>query len=272
MEHPDAVREFAHYVALPAEEIRLDMAALLLARTEYPALDVSTQLARLDALAGRAQCDPTLSPHANIASINRLLFEEEKFAGNEEDDPRNSYLNDVLDRKMGIPITLSLVYQEVARRCGLPVVGVGFPGHFLAKYLAASGEILLDPYQRGAILSLQDCEEKLKAQFGEEAEFRPSFLVVSSTKQTLTRMLNNLKGTYFRRKDFAKVLMMIEMALAVDPTSRQEIHDRGMIYFLVRQYGKALADLQTFISNSPPDDPQIRDVRTMIHRIRAMHN
>jgi regulator of sirC expression with transglutaminase-like and TPR domain len=85
-------------------------------------------------------------------------------------------------------------------------------------------------------------------------------------------MLNNLKGTYFRRKDFARVLMMIEMALAVDPTSRQEIHDRGMIYFLVRQYGKALADLQTFISNSPPDDPQIRDVRTMIHRIRAMHN
>ena len=105
---------------------------------------------------------------------------------------------------MGIPITLSLVYQEVARRCGLPVVGVGFPGHFLAKYLTASGEILLDPYHRGAILSLQDCEEKLKAQFGEEAEFRPSFLVVSSTKQTLTRMLNNLKGSYFPPQGFCQ--------------------------------------------------------------------
>lgn len=272
MEHPDPLREFAQYVALPVEEIRLDRAALLLARTEYPALDVSAQLARLDALAARAQCGPTLSPQANIASINQLLFEEENFSGNQEDDPRNSYLNDVLDRKMGIPITLSLVYQEVARRCGLPVVGVGFPGHFLAKYVVASGEILLDPYERGAILSLQDCEEKLKAQFGQEAEFRPSFLVVSSTKQTLTRMLNNLKGTYFRRKDFARVLAIIEMALAVDPNSRQEIHDRGMIYFLVRQYGKALVDLQEFISSSPPDEPQIRDVRTMIHRIRAMHN
>jgi regulator of sirC expression with transglutaminase-like and TPR domain len=85
-------------------------------------------------------------------------------------------------------------------------------------------------------------------------------------------MLNNLKGTYFRRKDFARVLMIIEMALAVDPASRQEIHDRGMIYFLVRQYGKALVDLQEFINSSPPDEPQIRDVRTMIHRIRAMHN
>src|SRR5271157_1604976 len=273
MEHPDVVGEFARYLARPEEEIRLDEAALLLARTEYPALDLPAQLARLDALAARAECDPGQSPHANIASLNRLLFEEENFAGNEEkDDPRNSYLNDVLDRKKGIPITLSIVYQEVARRCGLPVVGVGFPGHFLAKYIAASGEILLDPYHRGAILSLQDCERKLKAQFGEEAEFRPSFLVVSSAKQTLTRMLNNLKGCFFRRKDFPKVLMMIEMALAVDPTSRQEIHDRGMIYFLLRRYGKAMADLRSYLNVSPPDDPQIRDVRTMMHRIRAMHN
>jgi regulator of sirC expression with transglutaminase-like and TPR domain len=274
MDHPDAVTEFALYVARPAEEIRLDEAALLLARTEYPALDLPAQLARLDALAARAECDPGLAPQANIAALNRLLFDEEKFAGNEKDydDPRNSYLNDVLDRKLGIPITLSLVYQEVARRCGLPVVGVGFPGHFLAKYLAASGEILLDPYHRGAILSLQDCEEKLKAQFGEEAEFRPSFVAVSSTKQILTRMLNNLKGTFFRGKDFARVLVMIQMALAVDPTSRQEIHDRAMIYFLLRRYGKAMADLRTYLMLSPPDDPQVRDVQTMMHRIRAMHN
>jgi len=274
MNSSDSVREFARYVAHPAEEIRLDEAALLLARTEYPELDLPTQLARLDALAARAECDPGLSPHANIAGLNRLLFEQEKFAGNDKeyDDPRNSYLNDVLDRKLGIPITLSLIYQEVARRCGLPVVGVGFPGHFLAKYIVASGEILLDPYQRGAILSLRDCEEKLKAQFGEEAEFRPSFLEVSSTKQILTRMLNNLKGSFFRRQNFARVLMMIEMALAVDPHSRQEIHDRGIVYFLLRRYVDAMADFRSYISNSPPDDPQIGDVRTMIHRIRALHN
>jgi len=274
MNYPEAVSEFARYVARPEKEIRLDEAALLLARTEYPALDLPAQLARLDALAARAECDPGQAPHANIAKLNRLLFEEENFAGNEEeyDDPRNSYLNDVLDRKRGIPITLSLVYQEVARRCGLPVVGVGFPGHFLTKYLAASGEILLDPYQRGAILSLRDCEEKLKAQFGEEAEFRPAYLAVSSAKQTLTRMLNNLKGSFFRRKDFAKVLMMIEMALAVDPAARQEIHDRGMIYFVLRRYREALADLRTYINLSPSDDPQIQGVRTMMHRIRALHN
>ena len=274
MNYPDSVREFARYVALPAEEIRLDEAALRLARTEYPLLDLSVQLARLDALAARAECDPGQSPQANISSLNRLLFEEENFAGNEEeyDDPRNSYLNDVLDRKKGIPITLSIVYQEVARRCGLPVVGVGFPGHFLAKYLAPTGDILLDPYHRGAIVSVQDCEEKLKAQFGEEAELRPSYLVATSTKQTLTRMLTNLKGAYFHRKDFAKVLVIIEMAVAVDPASRQEIHDRALIYFLLRRYSSAMVDLQAYLSSSPPDDPQLRDVRTMMHRIRAMHN
>jgi regulator of sirC expression with transglutaminase-like and TPR domain len=274
MNYPDSVREFARYVALPAEEIRLDEAALRLARTEYPLLDLSVQLARLDALAARAECDPGQSPQANISSLNRLLFEEENFAGNEEeyDDPRNSYLNDVLDRKKGIPITLSIVYQEVARRCGLPVVGVGFPGHFLAKYLTASGEILIDPYHRGAVVSRQDCAKKLKAQFGEEAEFRPSYLATTSTKQTLTRMLNNLKGSFFRRKEFPKVLMMIEMALAVDPASRQEIHDRAMIYFLLRRYSKSMDDLRTYLSLSPSDDPQIRDVQTMMHRIRAMHN
>jgi regulator of sirC expression with transglutaminase-like and TPR domain len=274
MNYPEAVREFARYVALPVEQIRLDVAALLLARTEYPALDLAAQLKRLDTLAARAECDPGLSPQVNIASLNQLLYDEEKFAGNDEDydDPRNSYLNDVLDRKVGIPITLSLVYQEVARRCGLPVVGVGFPGHFLAKYITASGEILLDPYHRGVTVSVQECEEKLKAQFGEEAEFRPTYLQESSTKQILTRMLNNLKGSFFRRKDFARVLMMIEMALAVDPASRQEIHDRAMIYFLIRRYGDAMADLRYYLSISPPDDHQIRSVRTMMHRIQAMHN
>src|SRR5579862_1089571 len=148
MNNSDPIREFADYVARPPEQIRLDEAALLLARTEYPSLDVAEQLGRLDALAARAECNPGLSPHANIAHLNQLLFEVEHFTGNEEeyDDPRNSYLNKVLDRKLGIPITLSLVYQEVARRCGLPIVGVGFPGHFLAKYVTESGEILLDPY------------------------------------------------------------------------------------------------------------------------------
>jgi regulator of sirC expression with transglutaminase-like and TPR domain len=274
MTSPDPIVDFTKYVTRPVEEIHLDEAALLLARTEYPSLDLNAQLARLDALAARAQCNPCFSPHENIANLNRLLFEEERFSGNEEeyDDPRNSFLNDVLDRKTGIPITLSLVYQEVGRRCGLPIVGVGFPGHFLAKYLSPAGEIVLDPFNQGTILSLQDCEKKLKAQFGDEAEFVPSYLVATSIKQTLSRMLNNLKGAFFRRKGFNKVLTMIEMAMAVDPASRQELHDRAMVNFLLRKYMDSMNDFRTYLSISPPDDPQVSSVKTMMHRIQAMHN
>ena len=121
-------------------------------------------------------------------------------------------------------------------------------------------------------MSMQDCKEKLKAQFGEDAELRPSFLLESSNKQILGRMLNNLKGSYFRRKDHAKVYMMIEMALAIDPASRQEIHDRAIVHFLTRRYGQAMADLRSYLALAPPDDPQSRQVRTMMHRIRAMQN
>ena len=274
MEYPDPVLEFAHYLKRAEEEISLDEAALLLARTEYPTLDIAHRLAQLDSLAARAECDPAEPPRSNIAGLNRLLFDEESFVGNEEeyDDPRNSFLNDVLDRKKGIPITLSLVYQEIARRRGLPVVGVGFPGHFLVKYCDRSGDILLDPYHRGTVLNRQDCEEKLKKQFGQEAELRPEHLAASTTRQTLGRMLNNLKGSYFRRKDFRKVLMMIEMGLAIDPASRQEIHDRGMIYYMLRRYPEALVDMRTYLSLAPADDPQVQDVKSLIHRIRAMFN
>jgi len=274
MPYRDVVLEFARYLKRSEEEMYLDEAALLLARTEYPALDVQAQLAQLDTLAARAECDTHQPPHTNIAGLNRLLFDEEEFVGNEEeyDDPRNSYLNDVLDRKKGIPITLSIVYQEVARRRGLPVVGVGFPGHFLVKYLARSGDIVLDPYHRGMVLSRRACEEKLKERFGEDAELRPEYLAASTTKQILARMLENLKGSYFRRKDFGKVLMMIDMGLALDPTSRHEIHDRGMVYYLLKRYREAVVELQTYLNLAPADDPQIKDVKSMIHRIRAMFN
>ena len=274
MNDSDPIFEFTTYLTRPTEEIRLDMAALMLARTQYPGLDLSAQLARLDALAARADCSRLNTPLENINNLNRLLFKEENFAGNEEeyDDPRNSYLNDVLDRKTGIPITLSVIYQEVARRCGLPIVGVGFPGHFLAKYVTGSAEIIVDPFHGGAILDPAECEEKLKAQFGEDAEFLPTYLTATSNKQTLARMLNNLKGSYFRRKDFGKVLTMIEMAIAIDPGSRQELHDRAMIHFLMRRYSDSMNDLRAYLSMAPADDPQIGGVKTMMHRIQAMHN
>ncbi len=274
MSKSDPVRNFARMMEREDEEINLAEAALLIACTEYPRLDTAASLKHLDGLASQVRADPEHSALANIQALNELLFEKEKFSGNEEDydDPRNSFLNDVLERKQGIPITLSVIYMEVARRRGLPVVGVGFPGHFLVKYLAGSTEILVDPYHRGAILTEQDCAERLKAHFGDEAKLKPEFLMASTHKQILARMLNNLKGSYFRRQNYPKVLTMIELGLSIDPGSRQNIRDRGMVYFMMKRYGEALADFKAYLALSRREDPQTHEVLQVLHRIRAMMN
>ncbi len=274
MAERDPVRRFARLMEREDEMIDLAEAALLIARTEYPQLDAAAQLEHLNRLAAQVRVDPAYSASSNIQALNHLLFERENFSGNEEeyDDPRNSYLNDVLERKKGIPITLSLVYVEVARRRGLPVVGVGFPGHFLVKYLTESGDIFIDPYNRGTILSRQDCVERLRTYFGQGAELKPEYLAASTHKQILARMLNNLKGLYSRRQNFLKVLTMIELALSIDPASPQDIRDRGMVYFVMKRYREAMADFKTYLSLSPGDDPQIHEVLKALHRIRALMN
>jgi regulator of sirC expression with transglutaminase-like and TPR domain len=270
----DPIQDFARLMQRAEEEFNLDEAALLIARTEYPHLNVPDQVGRLDALASRLHCDLSRPAIENIESMNKLLFEKEQFRSNEEeyDDPRNSYLNDVLDRKLGIPISLSLIYIEVARRRDLPVRGVSFPGNFLVKYPTGHNEILVDPYRRGRILTRHDCKELLKAQFGDEAELKPEYFAESTKKQILARMLNNLKGSYVRRRDFTRVLTLIQLALLVEPESSQQLHDRGMIYFLMRRYQEAQADFKTYLSLIPRDHPQAVEVAQLLHRIRGMMN
>jgi regulator of sirC expression with transglutaminase-like and TPR domain len=270
----DPIQDFARLMQRAEEEFNLDEAALLIARTEYPELNVPDQLARLDALAFRLHCDLSRPAIEIIASMNKLLFDKEQFRGNEEeyDDPRNSYLNDVLDRKLGIPISLSIIYIEVARRRGLPVMGMSFPGHFLVKYRTDHNEILVDPYRRGRILTRQDCQELLKAQFGDEAELKPEYFAASTKKQILARMLNNLKGSYVRRHDFTRVLTLVQLALGVDPESSQQLHDRGMIYFLMRRFKEAQTDFKTYLNLTPRGHPQAVEVAQLLHRIRGMMN
>jgi regulator of sirC expression with transglutaminase-like and TPR domain len=274
MSNQEAIHLFAKMMERDDEEIPLAEAALLIASTEYPELDLPKHLSRLEDMAGQITADPGRSGLGNVLALNEFLFEREKFMGNEEeyDDPRNSFLNDVLDRKKGIPITLSLVYMELARRHGLPVEGVSFPGHFLVKYAADSGEIIIDPFNKGAVMTKQDCEERLKSNFGEDAEFRPEFLEAATNKQILSRMINNLKGTYFRRRNYSRVLRMIEMGQAIDPGSREELRDRGMVHLLMGHYSEARADLTTCAQLSPPDDPGLKEITTALARLRALVN
>lgn len=274
MSHLDPVREFARLVQRGDDAIDLAEAALLIARSEYPELDASGYLKRLDRMASQVDAGPADQPLMNIQALNEFLFEKEKFSGNEEayDDPRNSFLNDVLDRKKGIPITLSTVYTEVARRRALPIVGVGFPGHFLVKYLNRPDEIIIDPYHRGKILIPKDCVELLKTHLGEEAELKPEYLAASTHKEILARMLNNLKASYFRRQNYLKVLTMIELALAIDPRSHLDLRDRGMVYLAMKRYGEAMADFKAYLDLSPPNDPRSREVQQALHRIRGLMN
>ena len=270
----DPIQDFACLMQRAEEEFNLDEAAFLIARTEYPDLNVAGQLGRLDTLAFRSECDPRRPAIENIESMNTLLFKKEQFRGNEEeyDDPRNSYLNDVLDRKVGIPVSLSLIYIEVARRRGLPVMGVSFPGHFLVKYRSGPDEILLDPYNRGEVLTRHDCNELLKEQIGEDARLKREYFVASTKKEILARVLTNLKRSYVRRHDFTRVLTVIRLALVLHPGSSEEIHDRGMMHFLMRRYGEAQADFKTYLGLTPRDHPQAVEVAQMLHRIRGMMN
>lgn len=256
------------------ENVNLAEAALAIAATEYVNLDPTPWLASLDRLAARVEAGPELSALANIAAINKVLFEEECFCGNDEeyDDPRNSYLNDVIQRKKGIPITLSLIYTEVARRKGLHLLGVGFPGHFLVKHPGPPAEILIDPYHRGNILAQTDCTALLKAHFGEEAELKPEYLSASSSKETLARMLNNLKGSYFRRNNYPKVLTMIDLALATGVDILSCLRDRGLIYFAMRRYTDAAKELKAYLAIGAKDDPEVREVLKVLGQIKAMMN
>lgn len=274
MSNTNVVHRFRALTEGPGEEINLAEAALAIAAAEYPQLTPEPWLARLDALAERVPADLQASPFLNIEALNRVLFEQEKFAGNEEeyDDPRNSFLNDVLERKKGLPILLALIYTEVAKRRGLPVAGVGFPAHFLVKYVAADREILIDPFHRGAILAAPDCMEILKTHFGAQVKLKPEYFLAAGNKQILARMLNNLKGSYFRRSLYAKVLTMIELALALHPNNLPDLRDRGMVHFAMARYADALADLKNYLELAPSDDSERTEIQRILHRIRAVMN
>jgi regulator of sirC expression with transglutaminase-like and TPR domain len=253
---PGARERFAALVAPGAAEIDLPEAALWIAAEEYPDLDVAAYLARLDALAAQAApaLRPTSSQAARIEALNRFLFEEQGFAGNREhyDDPRNSFLNEVLDRRRGIPITLSLVYVEVARRLGLAAFGVSFPGHFLAK-VGDGEETVVDAFF-GRVLTRRECQERLDAVAEDHVPLRPELHLRAATpRETLVRMLANLKHVGIRSGDYSRALAASERILLVEPGAVPELRDRGLLYERLECYAAALADLRAFLERAPGD-------------------
>jgi regulator of sirC expression with transglutaminase-like and TPR domain len=228
---------FTEAVTGPEHRLDLARAALLIASEEYPGLDSLRYIAKLEVMAAAVRPAVTMTddPAWKIRSLNTYLFEERGFRGNTEDyyDPRNSFLNDVVDRRLGIPITLSVIYMEVGRRVGIPLQGVGMPGHFITKYAEPGEDIYIDPFNRGRILSREACEELIQQLHGEPVPFQESFLAPVSKKQILARMLMNLKAVYIHNQNHLKALSVVERLLIIQPDVEQEEKDRAALRNLI---------------------------------------
>jgi regulator of sirC expression with transglutaminase-like and TPR domain len=245
---------FAEILALPDEQINLAEAALLIATEEYPRLNVAAYLDKLDRIADIARDRIALAVDVSdyISAMNATLFEDYGFQGNRDNfyDPRNSFLNEVIDRRIGIPITLSVLYIEVARRIGFAVEGVGMPGHFIVRHRAAVETLYIDPFNGGRVLGEMGCAELVAEMSGGRRLLEPQHLLPVTKKQILMRMLTNLLGIY-ARNDHRRALTIIERILVIQPNSAAHVRDHGLLLALVGQTSQALAALERYLKMEP---------------------
>jgi len=262
----DPYEEFRRAVERPEDALDLGRAALAIAEAEYPRLDITAYLARIDELAVAVTKHLTgdeSGPHRSIAALNYVLFQKCAFRGNRDDyfDAKNSFLNEVIDRRIGIPITLSVLYMEVARRIGLPLLGVGFPGHFLVKYLDDREEIVIDPFNGGDIRTPDSLQELLAGLYGKPVALSPQLLDPVTKKQILRRMLNNLKFIYLRQRDLVKALAALDRMMTAEPNLPEDLRERGQVYLALEYFPQAKADFESYLRLAPdaPDAGKIRD-------------
>ena len=264
---------------LPDAEIDLARGALLIAAETYPGLVIEDWIARLDELGARvAERMPAGADWSTQLSIlNRFLFREEGFTGSEAEifDPRDSFLNEVLTRKSGIPITLSLVFMEVGRRAGLDIRGVSFPGHFLVKMEVPGGEVVIDPYNGGIPLTLEQLEARLADIYPEPP--RPELeevLAAASNKAILARILRNLKTWYLHESDWLRALSMLDKMLLLEPDNLEELRERGEVYWQLECFRAAHADLSRYLMYAPDSEAtsELREKMVALQKLAASLN
>jgi regulator of sirC expression with transglutaminase-like and TPR domain len=235
--------------------------ALILASEAKSGVDIEAGLCALTELADRSRplVEEANDGSARVEALNHSLFELERFRGNQEqyDDPRNSFLDDVLTRRTGLPITLSVLYVEVARHLGFEAYGIGFPGHFLAKIVGVpdtpTGEVIVDPFF-GRVLGLEDCADRLRAAAGDDVSLDPQWLRPATSHEIYVRMLNNLKLHYLRRGDGLAALGCFDRILLLTPDAAPEYRDRGLLLERLDCILPAIEDLTRYLELAPRDE------------------
>jgi regulator of sirC expression with transglutaminase-like and TPR domain len=276
-----ALQPFAQLISRDDARIDLARACLLIAQDAYPELDVERYMGEIERMATqlRARLEPTAAGEDRVVALNQFLYEELGYWGNTEDyyDPRNSYLNEVIDRRTGMPITMSILYMEVGRRIGLAVEGVSFPGHFLVRVRLRGGVLVLDPFLGGAPQSEDELRNRVKRVIPDGvADDLPAselpldqFLEPATNRQILSRVLRNLKGIYRKANKPECMLDVLNRMLLVTPDASAELRDRGYVYQRLECYRAAFKDLTDYAEREP-DAPDLDEVRSKLMELSAL--
>jgi len=264
----EPLRAFRDAVGGAEPELDLARGALEVARVEHPDLSTARERERLDALARRSGAGFVGDSVKALHRLREFLFEEEGFSGNGNDyyDPRNSCLNDVLDRKLGIPITLSVLMMEVGRRVGLHILGVGLPGHFVVRANVGPDPVLLDPFDGGAVLTPERAAEVVARALGRRAPLTEQHLAPVTKRQILTRMLMNLKSIYAQRHEWEKALSVYDRLLILDSSAAAHFRDRGAVLVRLGQLQKGASDWERYLTRCP----KAEDTDTVRQRLRQV--
>lgn len=273
--------DWNHLAKLGDDELPLLDTALLIARDEYPDLDAGGYTAMVDDYAGilRPQLERDLDLPARLTAINRFLFEELGFAGNNSDyeDPRNSYLNEVFDRKLGIPISLAVVQIELTRRLGMPLDGISFPGHFLVRLPVDDGILVMDPFNKGRPVSAEELKERATPHLGGQTPDDQELLQIlapATHRMILMRMLRNLKGLYLERTDWERVARCADRLLKLAPDTAEALRDRGLAYRELGHARGAREDLTRYLQLLPDaeDEEAVRSLLVEVSGARSRLN
>lgn len=271
---------FAELLKRPEAEIDLARGCLMISQDAYPDLDLEHYLGEIDSLALRLQnrLSAGAGVEERVIALNELLFQELGYWGNTEDyyDPRNSYLNDVIERRTGIPITLSVLYMEIGRRVGMACEGVSFPGHFLVRIKVRGGMLILDPFAGGAPQSEPELRARLARVIPEGAAAGvpvaelplDQFLEAASKRQILGRVLRNLKAIYRDTDRPERLLAVLNRMLVVHPDAPGELRDRGFVYQRLECWRPALQDLTDYLQRDP-EAADVTEVRAALVELAA---